>query len=71
MLITNLLKTSAILACAPMVLLAQSVEMADALRSDGKIWIVILSLGILLAGVYYFLWRTDQKIDRLKKDLKS
>jgi hypothetical protein len=47
----------------------QSVEMADALRRDGKIYTVVISLVVVLTGVVIFLVRVDRKVNRLgKKD---
>jgi hypothetical protein len=46
-----------------------SVEMADTLRRDGKIYTVVISLVVVLTGVVIFLVRVDRKVNRLgKKD---
>lgn len=55
---------------SPLSLLAQgsqSVEMADAFRQDGKIYVVVLGLVIILTGVVMFLIRVDRKLNRLEK----
>ena len=44
-----------------------SVEMADTFRADGKIYVVVLGLVIILTGVLLFLIRVDRKLSRLEK----
>lgn len=54
----------------PSTILAQgskSVEMADTFRQDGKIYVVVLGLVIILTGVVLFLIRVDRKLSRLEK----
>ena len=46
---------------------SQSVEMADAFRQEGKIYVVVLGLVIILTGVVMFLIRVDRKLNRLEK----
>ena len=46
---------------------SQSVEMADAFRQDGKIYVVVLGLVIILSGVVLFLIRVDRKLTRMEK----
>ena len=52
--------------------LAQSAEtapeMADALRADGKIWVVVAVLATIFAGLLAWLIRTDRKLTRLEKE---
>lgn len=54
---------------SPMVSLAQNAqpEMADALRKDGKIYVVVLVLATIFAGIIAFLVRLDRKISKLEK----
>lgn len=49
---------------------AQDIEMADQLRADGKIYVVIGVLLILLFGILAYLIRLDIKLKKLenKKD---
>lgn len=49
---------------------AQEVEMADGMRSSGKIYVVVAVLAIILAGLFFFLINIDRKITRLEKDRK-
>lgn len=50
---------------------SQSVEMADAFRQDGKIYVVVLGLVIILTGVVLFLIRVDRKLTRLERGVSS
>lgn len=45
---------------------SQSVEMADTFRQEGKIYVVVLGLVIILTGVVLFLIRVDRKLTRLE-----
>jgi len=49
----------------------ESVEMADAFRQDGKIYVVVLGLVIILTGVLIFLIRVDRKIFKLEMRMKK
>ncbi|HYF29730.1 MAG TPA: CcmD family protein [Chitinophagaceae bacterium] len=64
------------LLCAVLVAFAQGgntgadgpVEMADAMRSNGKIYVVVAVLLTILLGLFIYLFRLDRKISRLEKD---
>lgn len=43
-------------------------EMADALRADGKIWIVVAVLATIFAGLLVWLIRTDRKLTRMERE---
>ncbi|SHG59867.1 hypothetical protein SAMN04488109_1012 [Chryseolinea serpens] len=43
------------------------VEMADTLRSNGKIYTVVIGLVVILTGVVLFLLRVDKKVRDLGK----
>jgi hypothetical protein len=45
----------------------QTVEMADAFRQDGKIYVVVLGLVIILTGVVLFLVKVDRKLTRMER----
>jgi hypothetical protein len=49
----------------------QEVEMADQLRADGKIYVVVAVLSIILLGVLLYLIRIDAKISRLEKESRG
>ena len=44
-----------------------SVEMADAFRADGKIYVVVAVILVLLSGIFVYLFLLDRKISRLEK----
>ena len=48
------------------IFLLQNVAMADGLRSEGKIYIVVLVLLIILFALFFYLLRIDKKIDSIK-----
>ena len=45
-------------------------EMADAMRSNGKIYVVVAVLATIFAGIFAYLVILDRKITRLEKDRK-
>jgi CcmD family protein len=49
----------------------QDVEMADALRQDGKIYVVVIVISIVLAGLLIYLWTLDRKITKLEKEINN
>lgn len=49
----------------------QQVEMADLLRQDGKIYVVVAVLLTLLAGVLFYLIALDRKVGKLEKQLRD
>ena len=54
--------------------LAQSdsskVEMAVGMRANGKIYVVVLVLVTILAGMIFYVARLDRKIGKLEKETK-
>ncbi|MDT8887533.1 CcmD family protein [Aquirufa regiilacus] len=46
------------------------VEMADQFRADGKIYVVIAIVAIILTGIFIYLFRLDRKITDLEKRIK-
>jgi CcmD family protein len=49
----------------------QEIEMADQLRADGKIYVVVAVLSIILLGILLYLIRLDAKISRLEKESRG
>ena len=45
-------------------------DMADAMRANGKIYVVVLVLATIFAGIIVFLVRLDRKISKLEKSNK-
>ncbi len=44
------------------------VEMADLMRSEGKIYVVVAGLLIVVAGFLAYLYLLDRKITKLEKE---
>ncbi|GAA4395176.1 hypothetical protein GCM10023187_01740 [Nibrella viscosa] len=60
-----LLITQSLMAQTP-----DQVEMADRLRADGKIWVVVLVIAVVFVGIVTYLVRLDRQIGKLEKDVK-
>lgn len=56
-----------ILSLFSQVILAQEVEMADTMRSEGKIYVVVAILVLILAGLIGYLITIDKKVSNLEK----
>jgi CcmD family protein len=55
----------------PTATLAQSPEMADTMRSNGKIYVVVGIILIVLLGLVFYLFSLDKKISRIEKEMKE
>ena len=49
----------------------QSAEMADVMRSNGKIYVVVGVILIIILGLFAYLFSLDRKVSRLEKDLEK
>ena len=49
----------------------QSVEMADVMHENGKIYVVVGVVLILLIGMFLYLIRLDNKVSRMYKELNK
>lgn len=54
-----------------MVTAQEKVDMADTMRSNGKIYVVVAVLVIILIGLFLFLINIDRKVSKLEKQQKS
>lgn len=45
------------------------VEMADAMRAEGKIYVVVAVLVVMFSGLLAYAIRIDQKLGRLEKEI--
>lgn len=45
----------------------ESVQMADGMRSDGKIYVVVAVLVTVLTGIFLYIIRLDKRISRMEK----
>ena len=53
-------------------LVAQAqVEMADNFRGEGKIYVVIAVILIILAGFFFLLFKLDRRAKRLEKEIEE
>jgi len=46
---------------------SERTQMAEGMRSNGKIYVVVTVLVIILTGLFMYLGRLDKKISRLEK----
>jgi len=46
----------------------QPVEMADVMRSNGKIYVVVAVCLTILLGLFIYVFAIDRKISRIEKD---
>ncbi len=46
-------------------------EMADAMRANGKIYVVMVVCLIILIGLFLYVTRIDKKLSRLEKEIHS
>ncbi len=47
------------------------VEMADTMRSEGKIYVVVLVVAIVFSGLILYAMNTDRKLRRIEKEIES
>lgn len=57
-----------VLVLAPAIAQEALPEMADTMRADGKIYVVVLVLATIFAGIIAYLVRIDRKISKLEKN---
>ncbi len=55
----------------PAELPAGNVEMADQLRSSGKIYVVVGVLISICLGIFIFLWLLEKRISKIEKEVKK
>jgi hypothetical protein len=46
----------------------ETVEMADSMRSNGKIYVVVVVILTIFAGIILYLIRLDRKISKLERN---
>lgn len=46
----------------------ESIEMADQMRSEGKIYVVVAVLVVILIGLFIYLFTIDKKVRQLEKE---
>jgi len=50
---------------------AETVEMADKMRENGKIYVVVAVLLVIMLGLIIYLVSIDRKVSRLEKETKK
>ena len=50
---------------------AAEVEMADQFRADGKIYVVVATLLLVMAGIILFLIWLERRISNMERELKN
>jgi hypothetical protein len=60
-----------LLICPPGVVSAQNAEMADAFRAEGKIYVVVAIILLVLAGLIIYLFLLDKKMNKLEQMIKE
>jgi len=48
-----------------------TVEMADTMRSEGKIYVVVLVVIIVFTGLILYAFNTDRKLNKIEKEIES
>lgn len=66
---TKIIRLVIVLLMLPVILNAQPVEMADTMRSEGKIYVVVAILLLIFAGLITYLVMLDRKISKIEKKL--
>ena len=60
-----------VFACSATLAFGQDVEMADTFRSEGKIYVVVAIILIILTGLIAFLFLLDRKLTKLEKMMET
>jgi hypothetical protein len=68
LLLIAVLCTTALYAQAPA---TTDVDMADGMRSSGKIYVVVGVVLIILAGLLLYLISIDRKVSKMEKEMKD
>ncbi len=50
---------------------SQGIEMADAMRTSGKIYVVVLVVTVIMTGLIIYLIRLDRRIRKLEMEFNS
>jgi CcmD family protein len=62
---------SAFFIFSTLILFAQQTTMAQEMRSNGKIYVVVAVLTTIFIGIIIYLIRLDRKLSKLEKESKS
>lgn len=50
---------------------SETIEMADTMRSSGKIYVVVLIVALVFAGILVYVIAMDKKVSKLEKEIKA
>jgi CcmD family protein len=50
---------------------AKQVEMADGMRAEGKIYVVVVIILVILLGLFAYLFLLDRKLNKMDQQLKE
>ena len=50
---------------------SNDIEMGDSMRSEGKIYVVVLVVVIVFTGLIAYTINTDRKLNRIEKEVQS
>ena len=50
---------------------SETIEMADLMRSSGKIYVVVLIVALIFAGILIYVFKMDKKVSKLEKEMKA
>ncbi len=53
-----------------LILITKQVSMADTLRSEGKIYVVVIIFLLILLALFYYMFRIEKKIDKIEQNKK-
>ncbi len=54
------------------ILFAQdNIEMADKMRANGKIYVVVAVIAVILIGLFIYLFTIDRKVSKLEKEINN
>ena len=65
------LVSSLLFLLTPLLIMAQDAQMADTMRSEGKIYVVVAILLVILGGLITYLVLLDRKIGQTEKRLSE
>ena len=71
LLLPLLLLAGTALAQATNTVAADQPEMADVMRANGKIYVVVLVIVIIISGLLAYLVRLDRKVGRLEREVEG
>lgn len=63
--------SSLFLLLVPFIIKAEEIQMADQMRSEGKIYVVVAVLLTILIGLIVYLVSIDRKLKRLEKEIQE